>query len=126
MINFVNTEIVDDNSRIGIGVYYIDFDKANNLISKLIGEENIIEDKNSSKNREVRLIKNNVEVRIYTLPSLDSSRGYKHNYSLIDKNLFVLDNGYEFFNTRIMASTVNYNLKDEYKFNDNELRFMLY
>ena len=128
MINFVNTEIVEEGLSIRVAIYYHEnFDKANNLISKMIINEHILLDKKYQKHREVSLLKDGVEVLIYTLPMSESSRGYKHHYSFIDKNSLEDEKKRELLNTVLLTSTIDYNMKVEYKEKGIfEPRFLLY
>lgn len=127
MLNFVNTEIVEDGRHIGVAVYYINFEKASDLIDELLKYENVVRERRSQKEREVIIDKNGYEVVLKTLPMSESTRGNKHHYSFIDKYSFSDEYGLEFLNTRILTSTVDYNMKDEYKFKGHyEPRLLLY
>ncbi|MCL1700709.1 hypothetical protein [Lysinibacillus sp. Bpr_S20] len=127
MLNFVNTHIVEKGRPITVGVYYINFEKAVNLIDKLKTHENVLSERRYKNHCEVVVEKDGYEVALTAIPMTESARGYKVHYSFIDKQLFCEDNRIEFFMDRIIPSTVDYNMKNEYKSEEfYEPRFLLY
>ena len=127
MINFVNTEIVEKGRPITVGVYYTNFQKAVNLIDKLKTHEHIIKEMKHRDYYEVIMEKDGFKVALITLPMSESSRGNRVHYSFIDKSSFNDNYSLEFLNTRILMSTVDYNMKDEYKVEEHyEPRLLLY
>lgn len=127
MLNFVNTHIVEKGRPITVGIYYMNFEKAANLIDKLKTHEYILSESRYKNHCEVVVEKDGFKIALIALPMTESSRGYKVHYSFIDKQLFGEDNRIEFFMDRIMPSTVDYNMKNEYKSEEYyEPRFLLY
>ncbi|UUV25981.1 MULTISPECIES: hypothetical protein [Lysinibacillus] len=127
MLNFVNTKIVEEDKHIGVAIYYINFEKASELIDELLKYENVVRERKSRDYREVIIDKNGYEVVLKTLPMSDSTRGNKHHYSFIDKYSLSDDRGMEFLNNRILTSTVDYNMKEEYRLEGHyEPRLLLY
>ncbi|MEQ6355102.1 hypothetical protein ABNX05_10785 [Lysinibacillus sp. M3] len=75
---------------------------------------------------EIEILKNGHQVILQYHRLSTQARGHRSHYSFIDVGIIDHQNGYEIFNSSIYSKTINYNVKDEYKYNDEEIRLFLF
>lgn len=126
MLKFIDTSIVAKGKSIVVMFFSDNIMRTLKYMDDLSNGETVVRKHRSNNEYWIEILKNGYKVTLQYHRLSTQARGHRSHYSFIDVDIINHQNGHEIFNTSIYPKTTNYNVNDEYKYNDEEIRLFLF